>query len=281
MTRSYYLSDRGNAANEDFVYATERYGVLLDGATCLRGAPVFPERHATNAQWLSHTVGAAMCRLLEAGAGAEEALGEAVLLARAELEGAGVVVSQETRGDLPSATLSVAVETNGTLEVLSLGDSPTVVLGVDGSLTVLTDERLEALDDAAVRAMGERAAGRDLTGREKRALVDDVVRANRALLNTPDGYWCLDPTGVALIHARRLCLPAREVALVCGMSDGMFHAFSTFGLASLRRDLPLLGHAGAQALVDKMRTVEASDPDLNRFPRLKMGDDASIYVMGA
>lgn len=281
MGGAFFFSDRGNAANEDFVFATSRYGVLLDGVTCLAGEPLFSDRFATNAQWLSHTVGASLCRHLDAGLPAEEALGRAVAAARAELEAAlGRPLASTDPRLIPSATLSLAVMGDDVVEVLSLGDSPSVVLGVDGTVSVLTDERLEALDDVAVRAMGERAAGRDLSGRERRALVDDIVRANRALLNTPDGYWCLDPTGGALVHLRRLVVPACEVAAVCGMSDGMLRAFSTFGIARLD-DVASLDYLGAQALVDRMRTVEAADPDLTRYPRLKKGDDASIYLLRA
>lgn len=282
MGGAFFFSDRGNAANEDFVFATSRYGVLLDGATCLVGEPLFSGRFATNAQWLSHTVGAAICRHLDEGHAVDEALARAVDLARAEFEDAvGSPLSRIDRRLLPSATLSVAVVSGGEVEVVSLGDSPSVVLRSDGTVALLTDERLEALDAAAVRAMGERAAGRALSGRERRALVDDVVRANRSLLNTPDGYWCLDPTGDALGHLRRVRAPAGEVAAVCGMSDGMYHAFSTFGLASLVDGVASLDYFGVQSLVDGMRTVEASDPDLMRYPRLKMGDDASIYLLRA
>ena len=33
--RHFHFTDRGNAANEDFAYATERYGIVIDGATGL------------------------------------------------------------------------------------------------------------------------------------------------------------------------------------------------------------------------------------------------------
>ena len=69
----FQLTDRGNAANEDFVRSTERYGIVIDGATGLAGDALFPERFATNAQWLSHAVGEVVCAALDAGAPAERA----------------------------------------------------------------------------------------------------------------------------------------------------------------------------------------------------------------
>lgn len=80
------FTDRGNAANEDFACAGAlpgggAYGVVIDGATGLAGDLLFPGRFATNAQWFSHTAGAALCRALEAGMPAGEALAGAVAAA--------------------------------------------------------------------------------------------------------------------------------------------------------------------------------------------------------
>ena len=74
MAGSFCLTDRGNAANEDFVQAAGSYGIVIDGASGLAGDPLFAGRFATNAQWLARSVGAATCAALDAGARVEEAL---------------------------------------------------------------------------------------------------------------------------------------------------------------------------------------------------------------
>ena len=88
MRGFFSLSERGNAVNEDFAHAANRYGIVIDGASGLAGAPLFPNRYPTNAQWLSHAVGERACAALDAGASARDVLEGAVAAARSELEAA-------------------------------------------------------------------------------------------------------------------------------------------------------------------------------------------------
>lgn len=275
------LTDRGNAANEDFVRATESYGIVVDGASGLAGEPLFAPRFATNAQWLSHVVGERACAELEGGASVDDALERAVGAARAELEAAaGVSLERMDPLAVPSATLALAAVTGDVVELRGLGDSPLAALMRDGSLVVVTDEALEALDARAVGLMALRDPGCALSGPERRRLVDDVVRANRLLRNVDGGYWSLDPSGDGLAHARRASLPREEVLAVAGMSDGMWRAFSEFGVAEAARELVGLTLGRAREIVRRLRELEASDSDLVRFPRLKCSDDASLFWIG-
>lgn len=276
----FQLTDRGNAANEDFVRSTERYGIVIDGATGLAGDALFPDRFATNAQWLSHTVGEGVCAALDAGAPVERALSEAVTAAREELEAAlGRPLADVDPDSVPSATLALAVLTADTVELYGLADSPLVAVMRDGSVFVSTDEVLEGLDAEAVRASVERAAGRPLTGPQKRALVQDVIVAHRRLRNTEGGYWCLDPTGAGLAHLRRASFPLAEVAAVAGMSDGFWRVFGDFALADAARELPALTPGRAGELLGRLRAEEAVDPDYTAHPRLKRSDDASLFCI--
>lgn len=284
--RHFSFTDRGNAANEDFAYAGTllgggAYGVVIDGATGLVELPAVSARFSTNAQWLSHSAGAALCTALESGTPPEQALVDVTDVARAELERAlGRPADSLDPAGVPSATLALAVAGERDVELWGLGDSPLVVLLRSGELVVSTDEALEALDARVVELMLERSAGRDLTVAERRALVRDEVLANRRLRNAPGGYWCLDPTGTGLAHARRLTLPRAEVAAVAGMSDGLFRAFGQYGLASLGEWTCGATYLAALELCDRMRVLEAEDDRLTRFPRMKVGDDASLFWLG-
>lgn len=281
MGRFFFLSDRGNAANEDFARATERYGVVIDGASGLAGEPLFQDRFSTNAQWLAHAVGERVCEALDAGADGRASLEGAVAAARAELERAlgGPVAGMDPLA-VPSATLALAVAGPGTVELYGLGDSPLLALMRDGRLLVSTDEELEALDARAVALMSERDPWGRLSGPERRRLVDDVIRANRLLRNVEGGYWCLDPTGDGLAHLRRLSLPRDELSAVAGLTDGLWRAFDLFGVADAAAELGSLTPRRARAVLARLRELEADDPDYRRFPRLKRSDDASMFWLG-
>lgn len=283
--RHFHFTDRGNAANEDFAYAGTlpggAYGVVIDGATGLVGLPAVSAGFSTNAQWFAHTVGAGLCQALESGMPPDQALIDVVARARAELEASlGHSLAELDPAAVPSATLALAVVDEKDVELWGLGDSPLVVLTRAGELAVSTDEVLESLDARVVELMVERAEGRDLTVAERRALVREEVLANRRLRNTEDGYWCLDPTGAGLAHARRLVVPRAEVVAVAGMSDGVYRAFAQYAMAPLGEWMASATYFSAQALCDWMRALEAADAQLARFPRMKVGDDASLFWLG-
>ena len=260
----FHFTDRGNAANEDFAYAGAlpdggTYGVVIDGATGLVEMPLVSPAFSTNAQWFSHTAGAKLCEALEDGMPPEQALARAVAATRLAL----VVVGERNA------------------ELWGLGDPPLVALMRDGKLVVSTDEVLESLDARVVDLMLERSAGRGLSVAERRALVRNEVLANRRLRNTPGGYWCLDATGEGLTHARRLTFPREEVVAVAGMTDGIFRAFGQYGMAPLAEWMAGATYFSAQRLCDQMRVLEAEDAQLRRYPRMKVGDDASLFVIAS
>ena len=284
--RHFHVTDRGNAVNEDFAYAGAlpgggAYGVVIDGATGLVEMPLVSTGFATNAQWFSHTAGTALCEALEDGMPPEQALARAVAATRTELEAAlGRPAGSLDPAAVPSATLALAVVGEKNVELWGLGDSPLVVLMRDGELVISTDEVLESLDAHVVDLMLERSAGLDLTVAERRALVRDEVLANRRLRNTPGGYWCLDATGEGLAHARRLTIPRADVVAVAGMTDGLFRAFGQYGLAPLDEWMRDASYLSARQLCDRMRMLEAEDAQLRRYPRMKVGDDASLFWLG-
>ena len=173
---------------------------------------------------------------------------------------------------------------DGVVDVWGLGDSPTLVLLRDGRWLVGTDDALEAMDGRVValateRLATRRAAGDGLAGRDRRGLVTDELLANRRLRNATGGYWCLDPTGAALGHLRHLRAPVERVLLAGAMSDGLWRAFGLLSIARLD-DLRQMGAADLRLLVDRMRCAEESDPDFERYGRLKLSDDASAFLLG-
>lgn len=288
---AYCLTDRGNAQNEDFVCVGRvkgsepgrsegLFGVLLDGATGLFPGSLFGDGWRSDAQWLSHTAGTALADELRSGAAVRDALARVVThLQQRVSDAAGVPFEQVAPDAVPSCTLSVAVVRGGACSVFCLGDSPIVVALAGSETVVLRDERLVALDASAVRHMVERSAGRSLPCAERRALVADELRANRRLRNTEGGYWCFDPTGAGLDHLREQTFPAGEVRFVSAYSDGLFAADDTYGLVDLVRRERAPRLTELLSTIDRMRVVEAGDPDLERHPRLKPADDASSFQL--
>lgn len=145
-------------------------------------------------------------------------------------------------------------------------------------VTLLMDEALGAVDSTALDAMVTRSRGKSLSGIEKRALIMDVLIANRKKRNTPEAYWILDPSLAGLSHIHSCTLPLAEVECVIGMSDGLFAAIEKYGLFSINEaPAAFKSYSMTVGLVYRMRCVESADADLTRYPRFKKSDDASIF----
>lgn len=266
----------GNQVNEDYVAVRSTYAVLLDGASGITGTRVLPHHSGSDAQWFSHFVGGRICEYLVASRGVIDSIRLAVDDSRVFIGEYGVTDNEDL---LPSSTLVVVSVTGGLVDIVSLGDSPVFIGLKDGSLVTMSDSRIAELDQVAVDAMVDRSRGRAMTGVQKRAAVNDILLANRQLKNKPDGYWILDPSGVALDHLNVMRFSVEDVDYVCAMSDGLERAFDLFALADPAAFLAKATRESFDELLVRLRAEERQDPDFDRYPRLKMHDDATCFML--
>ena len=266
----------GNQVNEDYVAVGSTYAVLLDGASGITGTRVLPYHSGSDAQWFSHFVGGRICKYLAMDRGAIDSIRLAVDDSRGFIGEYGVTENEDL---FPSSTLVVVSVMGDLVDIVSLGDSPVFIGLKDGSLVTMSDLRIAELDQAAVDAMVDRSRGSAMTGVQKCAAVNDILLANRQIKNKPDGYWILDQSGVALEHlnVKRFCI--EDIDYVCAMSDGLERAFNLFGLADPAAFLADATRESFDELLVRLRAEENLDPDFDRYPRLKLHDDASCFML--
>lgn len=266
----------GNQVNEDYVAVGSTYAVLLDGASGITGTRVLPHHSGSDAQWFSHFVGDRICDCLDVSCGIVDSIRLAVDDSRVYIGEHGVTDNEEL---FPSSTLVVVSVSGELIDIVSLGDSPVFIGLKDGSLVTMSDARIAELDQVAVDAMVDCSRGRAMTGVQKRAAVNDILLANRQLKNRPEGYWILDPTGVALEHLNVRRFSVKDIDYVCAMSDGLERAFDLFGLADPAAFLATATRESFGKLIVRLRAEENLDPDFDHYPRLKLHDDASYYML--
>lgn len=266
----------GNQVNEDYVAVGSTYAVLLDGASGITGKRVLSHHSGSDAQWFSHFVGCRICEYLDASRGIVDSIRLAVDDSRDYIGEHGVTDNEEL---FPSSTLVVVSVSGDSVDIVSLGDSPAFIGFKDGSLVSMSDARIAELDQTAVGVMIDRSHGRVMSGVQKRAAVNDILLANRQLKNRPEGYWILDPTGVALEHLNVRRFSVKDIDYVCAMSDGLERAFDLFGLADPAAFLATATRESFGKLIVRLRAEENLDPDFDHYPRLKLHDDASYFML--
>ena len=65
-------------------------------------------------------------------------------------------------------------------------------------IALMKEENLVKLDKYAIQCQVQMAKINGISVREARPLINDVLIVNRDKLNTPGGYWILEPQGVGI-----------------------------------------------------------------------------------
>lgn len=273
------LSDQGNDQNEDVVLATPLFGFVIDGASGL-----YPEKmtnYASDAQWFSQSLSQLLLSSLSdlskpitthVQVACDVLLADYQRMARQKK----LAVDSE---QLPNATLSILRfnEIVNQLEVFQLGDSP-ILIEQQGKLIILDDEVLEQNDQRVLTKMLSIAKERQISPKEARPFIQELLRENRRKRNTSAGYWILDPTGRGIEGAKARTYPLDQVTRLAIMSDGLWEAYDILKLFDSPQLLfeRLFAAEGLVSLIDEMRVIQKSDPYFYQYPRFKMMDDASV-----
>jgi hypothetical protein len=248
--------------NEDWHAATSDLVVVLDGATirtdtgCEHGVA-----------WFTRKLGAGII----AGA-ASRSLSLTQVLADAVRDVAALHPGCDlAHPGTPSAATAIVRLEGQLLRYLVLGDVTIVADTVDG-IIVVSDDRV-----SQTAAEERSAADRHQIGTpEKQAALLAMKHAELAARNRVGGYWIAAADPSAAEHAITGEIDTSKLKRLAVLTDGAARAVVLFKSHTWESALDLIERSGADEFVDQIRTVEAMDPHGSRYPRNKVGDDATV-----
>jgi hypothetical protein len=231
--------DGATRPTEDRVVVLPNAVLLLDGATSSR--PV-----DRNGGWYAGVLAAELASRLRAAP--DEDLGS-VLEAAIDQVAARYGL---TPGDAPSSTVAMVRWNAEIVDALVLADSPVVMFG--RTVDVVADTRLASLR-GTVERIGE-------------------------WRNREGGFWVAEALPAAARSAVRASWPRDEARAVLMASDGVSCGVDDYGLfADWPTVLDLVDAEGPQAVLDRVRAAERSDPNCERWHRYKVHDDQAFAVI--
>lgn len=260
------LAGSVDVPNEDWVAVAPDLAVMLDGATSRTDTGC---RHG--AAWYTRKLGAAIiAHAATQSRPLRQVLADAihdVAMLHPECD--------LTHPGTPSAAAAIVRLDSGQLRYLVLGDV-TVVLDIDGEITVVSDQRIS---DSAVLERAE--VDRHLIGSPEKASALIVMKhAELAARNTPGGYWIAAADPTAATHATTGEAQVSTVKRLAILTDGAARYVDLFGHADWTDVLEVLSGVGPQWFLEKLvRPVEAADPLGVRYPRNKCSDDATAVFV--
>lgn len=252
--------------NEDFAAASNTLAILLDGAT-LPAIVATPCPH--DARWFTRALGTRLLTELSAEPPCWIAEGVARAIDAVATDHAKTCdINDETH---PSATIVILRELPDVYEYYILGDSTLVFDVAGGSIAARTDKRLS---NVAVPER-ERARTAKQGTPERDSTLAALVKAERSQRNVRGGYWIASANPDAAAHGQQGHIALRQLRRAALLSDGAAAAVERYDLMDWRSALDLVDKDGPQAIIQAVRDAEASDPQLNRWPRSKVHDDAT------
>jgi len=244
---------------------------VLDGATDLHGAPL--TGWASDASWIAHFANAAF----HAGDAATD-MRDAIRTASAQAGEAFAIVSEGMsyeKWQSPISSLLMVEETSDGIRGLDLGDSRVFALGADGAVHVAGGV-VGGRDAEAEAAAKQTDADKPLL---QRTATIEMLRRNRARLNSPGSQWTfgIDPT--CADHARAWTFDLARPALVLLMTDGFAVLADQYGAYTPEGLVRALMKKGLQELGRELRAIEAADAGSAKHPRFKASDDATALLL--
>lgn len=271
------VCEAGKRVNEDCFSASERHLLAVDGASGLYGHHLM-KTDGSDAAWLARRCAEEYGRRLRESDApmARLCLETAAQLREEFLAEAGSV---DGRDAYPSAGLVALRLRDGRVETYVLGDLTMLLRFRDGRVEVLHDGTLTALDDKVLREMSRLARESGEHVAQQKPKVKKMLQEHRELRNREGGYVIFDPTGEGADRGISGSYPAEDIAAVALLSDGIADAVPGYGMEpDYGAFMARLEADGPAAAVTALRRLQAADPDFDRYPRFKMGDDATVVL---
>lgn len=255
--------------NEDWLGSGPGVVVVLDG--CGRPDSIAGENErgcVHGLPWYVKTLGTAVLR--SAGDLATP-LDDALATAIAE-----TATAHHGRCDLhhpstPASTVVILRENRRNVEYLVLSDSTVAIDDGSPEPIVVTDDRVSRIPFPARGAVGRGELDSPQAAREFLARID-------RMRNKPDGFPIAAADPQAAYRALAGHLGSQQVRRAVLASDGATRLVDTFGELTWTELLDLATGSGPEAVIDRTREAESTDPDCVKWPRGKVHDDATLAL---
>lgn len=268
------FTQAGGEYNEDLIYKSEDYVLLLDGSSGLFKNQIMGCN--SDAVWYVNQV----AEYLQTHLRVENDIFSVIdnMLVHIDQLYKCSTDNNVPKINRPSAAMVLIRERDDNYEIFSLGDCTTIIK-TKTDIQILFDDTVSKLDNHVIQKMTEISRQKNITVKEARSEVSDLLKSNRALKNTKDGYSILGFDRNAIKDAKYMKLRPDDIESICMYSDGVADYYDVFNLCQDAQSFMFqVENKSLEDLVHEIRKIQSNDSNFNIFPRLK-DDDASIIYL--
>ena len=273
------FSEQGNKYNEDSFFYSDNFFVVIDGATGLNEKKLTSSK--TDAAWLAQRLKKLLKKdLANLNCSVVDILKKEAQIIKSELDNMGYNMFTSSEF-YPSACVSIVRINKNNLECYSLGDSPIFIIKRNNDLITLYDNSVELMDNRVLSQMINlhKKTGCSIYCARNNAVINDMLINNRSKMNQNNSYYIFEPTGIGIDHIKKTIVPLTDISAFALMTDGFYSVLSTYKIVQGNRELMYqLINGKALNLFYQLKELAYADTTFNKYPRLKMIDDATVIV---
>lgn len=263
------LSKTIKELNEDFICTGDNYAYVLDGATSL-GKNI---NGKNDANWYVRTFSSYLSKYIKDN-NAKLAVKKSIKEMSKELE--KYIEKRESILDIPSSCIALVKENEDNYEFFVLGDC-SIIYGNTDEQTLITRYDIRKLDDEKIEKMRKIAQEKGINVCDTYEYVLPDLIQQRLLRNKENGYYALDVEEAAVDHAEYIIIPKDNIDMILLVSDGFSSYYDCLNIEKDYKSFFLKCYTtSVEELYEELRSVEKDDHLLNKHPRFKETDDASI-----
>lgn len=266
---------------EDGLIFNNNYAVVMDGATGMNKYNV--TGYGTDAQWLTlRTLEILSTKLKESSTSIVDILKITAETLRHEYRNLWSLSGLNIQDiEYPSAGIIIVREVGDKIQLYRLGDCLGVVRTTEG-IEVLKDTELLKLDRQVHNTLVKVSKEKGITISESRYTeeVIEVLKFNRSLKNTDNGYWIYDPEAEGINNGEYLELDRKSIKSIYIMTDGLSNAIDVYKMYETEVELVNdIDNIRLHRVVNKLTDVQDSDANCSQFIRTKKMDDTTAIVI--
>lgn len=184
-------------------------------------------------------------------------------------------LSDENNMYLPSAGLAWAEFDDNIIKCHTIGDCEIIIKTKDKKIIRLRKNELINLDNIAKNEMIKIAKSKNISIKESRLLIEDLLLKHRLKMNKEGGYDVFTPSKNPNFKYLDFFISRDDVEEIYIYTDGFADAYMTLGIFDSYQNM-FKESLNIQEIVDEIVDKCKKDSNYNLYPRFKLIDDITI-----
>lgn len=176
---------------------------------------------------------------------------------------------------VPSCGLSWVEFNDEYVAIHTIGDCEAFINFKNGMSQRIIINDLIKLDEKAINELVKISKENNMSVKESRPLINDILIKHRLLMNKEGGYAVFTPSKNPQFKYSSQTYRKDEVKNIYLYSDGFADAFTTFKMYKSAEDL-FCKNRNLSKIIKKMVNIANKDKKYNKYPRFKLIDDITV-----